>query len=37
MKTLKYTEGTKALENFERLATAVMQARKPNNKGEAKG
>jgi len=32
----EYTEGPKALENFERLATAAMQARKPNKRGKQK-
>jgi hypothetical protein len=35
MKT-KYIEGLKAQENFERLATAVMQAPRPNKKGKRK-
>jgi hypothetical protein len=36
MKQPEYTEGPKALENFERLATAVMQAVKPTKKGKRK-
>jgi hypothetical protein len=31
--TPEYTEGPKALENFERFATAMMQPRKPTRKG----
>jgi len=34
MKERGYTEGPEALENFERLATAILQAPKP--KGKAK-
>jgi len=29
MKTPEYTEGPKALENFEKMATAIFQAPKP--------
>jgi hypothetical protein len=36
MKTPEYTEGPKALENFERLAMAVMQAPRLNKKGKRK-
>jgi hypothetical protein len=36
MQKLEYTEGPKALENFERLATTVMQYRKPTKKGKQK-
>jgi hypothetical protein len=36
MKQPEYTEGPKAFENFERLATAVMQAPRPNKRGKQK-
>jgi hypothetical protein len=36
MKAPEYTEGPKALENFERFATAVMQPLKPTKKGKQK-
>jgi hypothetical protein len=36
MKQPEYIEGPKALKNFERLATAVMQATKPTKKGRQK-
>jgi hypothetical protein len=32
----EYIEGPKALENFERLATAVLQAPRPTKKGKRK-
>jgi hypothetical protein len=36
MKPIEYTEGPKALENFERFATAAMQPLKPTKKGKRK-
>lgn len=36
MKTIEYIEGPKALENFERLARAVLQAPRPTKKGKQK-
>jgi hypothetical protein len=36
MKAPEYIEGQKALENFERLATAVFQAPRPTKKGKQK-
>jgi hypothetical protein len=36
MKQREYTEGPKALENVERLATAVMQPAKPTKKEKQK-
>jgi hypothetical protein len=36
MKKLDCTEGPRALENFERFATAVMQPVKPTRKGKRK-
>jgi len=36
MKEPEYIEGPKALENFERLARAVMQAPRPNKRGRQK-
>jgi hypothetical protein len=32
----EYIEGLKALENFERLATTVLQATKPDKQGKGK-
>jgi len=36
MKQPEYTEGPKALENFEKMATAVFQAPKPGRKTRKK-
>ncbi len=36
MKEPEYTEGPEALENFERLAVAILQAPKPKLKGKKK-
>jgi hypothetical protein len=36
MKQREYTEGPKAWENFERLATAVLRAPKTKQKGKQK-
>jgi hypothetical protein len=36
MKQPEYTEGPKALKNFERLATAVMQPLAPTKRGKQK-
>ena len=36
MKQSEYTEGPKALENFERLATAILQAPYEKKKKQAK-
>jgi hypothetical protein len=36
MKQLEYIEGPKALENFERFATAAMQPRKSSKKRKQK-
>jgi len=36
MKEREYTEGTEALKNFERFATAAMQPLKPTKKGKQK-
>ena len=36
MKQPEYTEGPKALENFERLAKTILQASKPDKRGKGK-
>jgi hypothetical protein len=36
MKTVEYVEGPEALENFERFATAILQAPKPQGKPKKK-
>jgi hypothetical protein len=36
MKTVEYTEGQKAVENFEQFATIAMQPLRPNKRGKQK-